>query len=219
MIIIKVMDSKIFKQILHFYRRKRIKDRKFTIISNNCWGGFVYQKFGMRYESPTIGLIIPPKDYNKFIRHFNEYIVLPLVPLAINLSKNQKLFSTLENVHHKKLVLGCVGDVEICFLHYSSFEEAKAKWERRAKRIQPTIIFKNNDHNWLTIEDLKEWNELIKNKNSVFLTCNKTMYDISKACHTYMFPGDSKNISAVDETTFFKQINYIKLLNGFLSEK
>ena len=27
----------------------------FTIISNNCWGGLVYQHYNLSYDSPTVG--------------------------------------------------------------------------------------------------------------------------------------------------------------------
>lgn len=32
------------------YRRKRIHQTDFTIISNNCWGGFIYQSYGLDYN-------------------------------------------------------------------------------------------------------------------------------------------------------------------------
>ena len=46
--------------------RKKLKHTDFCIISNNCWGGFIYQKFGIKYNTPTIGLFIYERYYIKF---------------------------------------------------------------------------------------------------------------------------------------------------------
>ena len=35
----------------------------FTIISNNCWAGLVYQHFGLPYNTPTAGLFFFAQDY------------------------------------------------------------------------------------------------------------------------------------------------------------
>ena len=55
------------------------KKDNFTIISNNCWGGKIYNSYGMPYMSPTIGMVIYPKDFFLFMRKFNEYIKEQLV--------------------------------------------------------------------------------------------------------------------------------------------
>ena len=49
-----------------------------TIISNNCWGGNVYQKFGLKYTSPTIGLFMIGEDYVKFCKNLRYYSTLNL---------------------------------------------------------------------------------------------------------------------------------------------
>lgn len=37
------LREKIGNPILGWYRRKRLNNSKFTIISNNCWGAHVYR--------------------------------------------------------------------------------------------------------------------------------------------------------------------------------
>lgn len=59
-------------------RRKTLKDDIFTIISNNCWGRTVYESYGMRKISPTVGLFIMPEDYLKFVSNLNYYLEQPL---------------------------------------------------------------------------------------------------------------------------------------------
>lgn len=135
----------------------------------------------MKYESPTIGLVIPPNDYNKFINRLDYYLAGEVEPLSLNEAKHQELFQLLNN-KHGNLVYGKIKDVEICFLHYKTFEIAKDKWDRRIKRMSKEyIIFKNNDNNLMTEEDFEIWNDFAKNHNSIFFSCNKEWINNSKA--------------------------------------
>ena len=45
-----------------------------TIISNNCWGGFVYQKFNLQYRTPFVGLFIFAPDYIELLENFDTLI-------------------------------------------------------------------------------------------------------------------------------------------------
>ena len=38
------------------HRRKEINKTHFTIISNNCWGGGIYESYNLIKQSPTIGI-------------------------------------------------------------------------------------------------------------------------------------------------------------------
>ena len=40
------------------YRRKKINNTDFTIISNNCWGGICYEYFGLPKESTTVHIFL-----------------------------------------------------------------------------------------------------------------------------------------------------------------
>ena len=59
--------KKIAKKILARLYRIRLKNREFSILANNCWGGAVYDKYGLQYRTPTIGLWFAPKDFLKFL--------------------------------------------------------------------------------------------------------------------------------------------------------
>lgn len=41
----------LYKKIEAKSNRRKLNNHKFTIISNNCWGGFIYQKYGLKYHS------------------------------------------------------------------------------------------------------------------------------------------------------------------------
>lgn len=55
------------------YRKKQLKSTNFTIISNNCWGGMIYESYNLPKESPTVGMFFIAKDYIEFFGK-NKYI-------------------------------------------------------------------------------------------------------------------------------------------------
>lgn len=146
------------------YRRKKIIHDDFTIISNNCWGGMIYQSYGIENKTPTIGLFFMAEDYIKFVYDIKKYISLTLKFIEPEETKYIEYFKK----HDKfgKYPIGRLGDIEIHFLHYNSNEEALTKWNRRVKRINwDKIIFKFNDQNLCTPELIKKFCELeVKNK-------------------------------------------------------
>lgn len=48
-------------------RNSKLKSKDFSIISNNCFAGIVYQHLGLQYNTPTIGLYFYPDEYIKFL--------------------------------------------------------------------------------------------------------------------------------------------------------
>lgn len=130
---------KLNKSVECWKNRRKLKNTDFTIISNNCWGGFIYQKYGLKYQSPTIGLFFVGNDYIKFCGNLQYYINQPLKFIPFESSKNYELIKKTETTYP----VGKLDDIEIYFMHYDSEEEALVKWKRRAKRINPNkILFK-----------------------------------------------------------------------------
>src|SRR6186997_1521075 len=68
----------ILKNILQTFNRIGLKNRNFTIIADNCWGNFLYQDFGLEYQSPFVGLFIFSPDYILLLENFDERIQLDL---------------------------------------------------------------------------------------------------------------------------------------------
>ena len=56
------------------FKRAKLNNTDFTIISNNCWGGVCYNQFGIKKLSPTVGCFIMTDDYLKFITNLNYYL-------------------------------------------------------------------------------------------------------------------------------------------------
>lgn len=140
------MDPRLTRRIRKIFapfRRNGLK-KKFTIFSNNCWGGRVYDKFSLVYTTPTIGLAMAPCDFVKFVNDYEKYCCEVIVP---NNDKQIKINN--EHGHY----FACLGDLDIDFIHYRDVEDAIEKWNRRKNRIvSDNIIVKMT---YITRENLE----------------------------------------------------------------
>lgn len=144
---------KINCKIQCYIRRSKLKTKDFTIISNNCWGGFVYQYYGLKYNSPTIGLFFVGSDYVKFCNNIKHYIKQELEFIPFETSKNYEIIKGGE-----PYPVGRLDDIEIYFMHYKSQEEATEKWNRRCQRINwDNMIYKISQREGYTRKDIEEF--------------------------------------------------------------
>lgn len=103
-----------------------------TIISRDCVGGVLYNQYGLKFLSPTINLYFSPEAFNVFCLNLSEYINSNLVqgpnekkyPVGVLIPKNP-----------------CLKPIKVFFAHYTSFEEAKEKWDKRKERINYKNIY------------------------------------------------------------------------------
>lgn len=110
-------------------------DSDFTVVSNNCWGAHVYQRLGIPYATPFIGLFIPPADYLELIEHLDALAGAELTFVRDSRSASVNEWRERERLTYPIGRLG--GRVEIDFQHYRSEDEARATWARRRRRINP----------------------------------------------------------------------------------
>ena len=191
-------------------RRKLMENTDFTIISNNCWGGFIYQSYDISYNTPTIGLYFMADDYIKFISDLSWYInaklefIEPVTSRYYKTLKNDKNFG--------KYPIGKLYDIEIMFLHYKDEQEALEKWTRRCERINwERMLVKFNDQNGCKETHLKLFEQLpIKNKICF------TSKEYNEFKNTIYIKSSSKQESVLASQEPFghsKYININKLLN------
>lgn len=142
-------------------RRNRIKETNFTIISNNCWGGIIYQSYGLEYKTPTIGLYFLADDYIKFVYNIKEYLKCELTFIKYYESKKYKLTN-----QEFDFPVGRLNDIDIYFMHYKTQEEAEEKWKRRCERVNwDKILYKFSNQNFCTKEHIEKFLKLpVKNK-------------------------------------------------------
>jgi len=142
-------------------RRRIIKNEDFTIIANNCWAGFIYQSYGLKYNTPTIGLYFLAEDYIKFVYNIKEYLSYELEFIDPKDTRNTYIKKELLTYP-----IGKLKDIEIHFMHYKTQQEAKEKWTRRCERINwNKILFKFSNQNMCTKEHIEQFMNLpVKNK-------------------------------------------------------
>ena len=107
-------------------KRLRLKNRNATIISSNCNGEFIYYDMRLKFMSPTINLSFDMNDYVRFLENFDYYMNEKILPFE------DERFD---------FPCGMLGDIEIRFNHYKTFEEAVEKWEERKKRIDKSNMY------------------------------------------------------------------------------
>ncbi len=128
------------REIKRFFIKRVVRNKNFSVISNNCWAGRLYQYLDMPYLSPTAGLYFFAPDYIKFVSDLRRYLDTPL--RFIN-PENSKYYEELKKRNQTDKPIGILDDVEIVFLHYKTKEEAEEKWNRRKERVNfDNIILK-----------------------------------------------------------------------------
>lgn len=141
---------------LHPLWRRRLRNPRVSIISNDCWGGFMYRYLHLPFNSPFIGLFVMPEDFVRILEDPSLLIgELRFIPKAES--------RHLHNINHTSTypvgVLPC--GVEIHFLHYGSEQEAREKWSKRVGRIDwNNAIVKLSDNYAITDEIMQRFDAL-----------------------------------------------------------
>ena len=195
------------------YRRKKLKIKNPTIISNNCWAGIVSQYLGIKYYTPTIGLYFFSEEYIKFLERFDYYIKQKLEIID---TKDSKYYDEMIKKNHQNAVVGKLDDVEIVFLHMKTGKEAMEKWNKRVKRInRRNIIFKFCEQNECSSEHIKRF-ENLPFKNKICFTTKE--YPEYKS--VIWFKDQFKNEEVVrDYYESHKYLNIIDYINNMEEEK
>lgn len=122
--------GRIKTRFMEAYERFRLTGCEFVLVSNNCWGSTIYSTLKREYNTPFVGLFICPEDYLRLLKDFERYIESDILfESGVSVDSEKGLYPVG--------VLG--GDVSIHFLHYSSVEEARDKWTRRAIRCREAL--------------------------------------------------------------------------------
>lgn len=193
--------------IRRFFVKRSIKSRDFTVISNNCWAGRLYQYLDMPYLSPTAGLYFFAPDYIKFVSDLRRYLNTPLRFIK---AEESKYYEEIKKRNQTDKPIGILDDVEIVFLHYKTKEEAEEKWNRRKERVNyDNIILKFSRMNLCTEEEMRKFSGLpFENK---FIISNRLPAEYD--CEVYREDGDGSEEMITDTEPFPGKINLKKLIN------
>lgn len=148
------------------WRRSRLKTQEFTVISNNCFGGFVYQRYGLPYKTPTAGVFFMPKDFLRLLERPQTYFSLPLEFVEPMTTPHAEVLRA-DDEHYGQYPVARLGDIYVYFMHYATVQEAQEKWVRRCARIcWNRVLYKFCDQNGATKEDIAAFDAL-PHKNKV----------------------------------------------------
>lgn len=116
-----------------FMRYVSLIENPITILSDDCWGGYVYHRLCLPFTSPLVNIYWDRTEYARFIQN-------PLFYLETELIMERE--GNLKKGIHPIGRLGTKNDhVSLELVHSACFDEAKEQWERRKKRINPDNLF------------------------------------------------------------------------------
>lgn len=190
-----------------FFRKRKLNNIDFTIISNNCWGGVCYEYFNLKKNTPTVGLYFFPDDYIKFVKDLRYYLSLDIEMIT---SKESKYYNQLLKKGEEESPVGRLDDVEVVFLHYKDPCVARDKWERRRKRVNyNNIIIKFSYMNGCTDEHIHQFEKINGIKKFALVPYEFPEYDDCIVASYAVNNGQITN----DTFYFNKDINVIELIN------
>lgn len=128
-------NSAILKRIIRIenaYFRHRCKNQDFTILTPNCMAGLIYHRLGMRFCSPTIDTSMETDDFIRFVSDLDYY-----------LSQDITEFKDHDLECPVGMIAGKTPDenVRVNFVHYSSFQAGRDKWNQRKLRVTKDNLY------------------------------------------------------------------------------
>ena len=185
-----------------YENRRRLSNRDFSIISNNCWGSFISQKYGLPYRSPTCGLLILGNDYVKFCADLKHYLEQKLKFIPMEKAKYYEIYK-----EHPFPVALC-DDIEIYFMHYPTEEEAAEKWYRRSKRVNwNNIVYKISERENFSEGDMYAFSKL-PHKNKIII--GSKQYDeqtiVIEGIHEFYGSEEDLVAQYFDEAAYFNNM-------------
>ena len=143
------------------YRKKQLKSTDFTIISNNCWGGMIYESYNLSKESPTVGMFFIAKDYIEFLSDLKGYVNGNLTFIKPEESRWKDMPQVSADKRFGSYPVGVLSNgknsIEIFFLRVQ-----RINWSK--------LLVKFNDQNGCTETEVNKFMEM-PFKNKVFFTC------------------------------------------------
>ena len=190
-------------------RRNKLNNTDFSIISNNCWGGHVYRRYGLLYSSPTIGMYFYSEEYIKLLRNLDRNLFLPFSVVNANESK---YYQDLLRKGQKNVFIGKLGnEIELVLLHYHSKEEAEEKWARRLARVNlNNLIVKMSEMNMCSEKHLLEFDEMNYRKKVLFVAKEREKIKSQIIVNRYI----RENEISYDTLYYDRYINLNELINA-----
>ncbi|TRW26418.1 DUF1919 domain-containing protein [Flavobacterium zepuense] len=188
------------------YSLKKIKNKDFTIISDNCWGGNLYTQLKISYKTPTVGLGMGKHGYLNFIEKLNTQEATTFWQLSADRCyplNPRRIYPV------GKTSLGTVH-----FLHYKEFDPAVRLFQIRYKKINWDNIFYKIDFEleFYTPEHIQRWNDM-KIPNSIAFYSDRVKKIWDGEIHNGVYINNWEAGSSYIFGNFQDTFNYIEWLN------
>ncbi|WP_351089092.1 DUF1919 domain-containing protein [Shewanella sp. S1-49-MNA-CIBAN-0167] len=186
---------------------KKLYRNDFSIISDNCWGGFVYKYFDMTYNSPFVGLFIFSPDYIHMLQNLNFYLDSKLCFIDPSESKYKQ--ELINNGTFNSYPIALLGDgVEIHFLHYKNNKEALDKWSRRLSRLnRDNLVIKFCDRDLCTEMLINDFDSL-SFKRKIVLSAKH--YNVKS---NLKLKGENADVINAEWESFLKTTSPLSFMN------
>lgn len=190
-------ESRIIRGVFYlpkfdFQLYQNLIENPITILSDDCWGGYVYSCLKLTFTTPFINIYWDKDQYARFISD-------PLFYLNTELKMVRD-----GDLHDGIFPIGSLGDesrkVEMQFVHNVDFEEAKTQWDRRKQRINKQNLFIKMGFS--IIEKRDEWLEAFRKANYKKVLFYNGDTDIGQTVKTERFIWKNRNSNRVEEYNY-----------------
>lgn len=197
-------------RVSKWWRRIGLDCKDFTIISNNCTGGYVYQYYGISYKTPTEGLYFITSDYLKLVERPEYYFTHEVDLIGSHESALSKRGLTIN------YPVGVIDDIEVYFMHYHDPKEAIDKWKRRSSRMNLNKVFYLLTETELMQEgDAKRFSELMETNKLSGVCLTLKDYHLPYTQFVPDVPEDENNSNAAwYPELIMKCIDWKKTINN-----
>jgi len=194
------------KFTLNYIERHRLKNRDFSILSQNCVGSIWYHDLGLKFTSPTINMKFDGNDWVDFLCDFDNNINLPIHFIASEKPYPVGLFG---------------GKYRVEFVHYHSEAEVIQKWEERKTRLlsrKAVLAFADDMdathiRKFLSMDNYP--NRLLFASDSIARSLNICSHPNVISVKTGLGGGKLLNFSSIyGQRHYARYIDYVRFLNN-----
>lgn len=135
----KLIPSRVFQlPLFDFDEYLELRSSRISILTDYCLGGYLYHRFGLQFNSPTVNMFMRNKSYLAFLQDLDRHIKSEIQPIT-DYKPGPDIFYPCGQI---------MDDCVVVFNHSHSFTEGAQLWRKRARRFNF-----NNYIAIMTIED------------------------------------------------------------------
>ncbi len=158
--------------LLGYFRRKLLKVKMPSIISNNCVAGHLYELFNAIPNTPTINTAIDAKDYVKFCENYDYYMQKDLEDVHIE----RRVYQDVGQI--EEMPVGRLGDIKIAFAHTYNADDVVKKWNilKKVNKKDHLVFLYSDNNEYMPVEERERF---LKLNNPHYIFYNRCAYSLN----------------------------------------